>query len=265
MHPRSEMDNGTTPAVTWLIAAHIANDHLKTAIESCLNQTFRDFECLVIANGADATIVAEQVTTWFGSDDRLRVITTDVRHLNFSLSLGLHLARGPLIARMDADDISLPNRLEHQLSFMSTNPLVAVLGTQYEVIDQAGQVIAAVDLPTTDLAIRKRLYFGNPFCHPSVMLRRGVILEAGGYLGGLHAEDYDLWARLARSENIKFANLPTCLLQYRSAGIGVARRARSAYATMGAAQFANCVAGAGWPWGIAALISLSKAMIRGQR
>ena len=259
------MDNGTMPAVTWLIAAHIANDHLKTALESCLNQTVTDFECLLIANGTDAKQVAEQVTTWFGSDDRLRVITTDVRHLNFSLSLGLHLARGPLIARMDADDVSLPNRLEHQLKFMSSNPSVAVLGTQYEVIDQAGQVIEAVNLPTTDLAIRKRLYFGNPFCHPSVMLRRGVILEAGGYLGGLHAEDYDLWARLARSENITFANLPICLLQYRSAGIGVARRACSAYATMGAAQFANFATGTGWRWGVAAIISWGKAMIRGQR
>ena len=121
------MDNETTPTVTWLVAAHIANDHLKTALESCLNQTFSDFECLVIANGTDATQVAEQVTTWFGSDDRLRVITTAVRHLNFSLSLGLHLARGSLIARMDADDVSLPNRLKHQLNFMSSNPSVTVL------------------------------------------------------------------------------------------------------------------------------------------
>ena len=121
------MDNETTPTVTWLVAAHIANDHLKTALESCLNQTFSDFECLVIANGTDATQVAEQVTTWFGSDDRLRVITTAVRHLNFSLSLGLHLARGSLIARMDAGDVSLPNRLTHQLNFMSSNPSVTVL------------------------------------------------------------------------------------------------------------------------------------------
>lgn len=250
------------PAVTWLVATHVANDHLRSAIESCLTQTLEDFECLVIVNGKSADQVSRQVKTWFDHDGRLRVVKTPVRHLNFSLSLGLHLARAPLVARMDADDISLPDRLEKQVAFMTSNPLVAVLGTQYDVIDEAGSVINHVALPTSNKTIRKRLFYGNPFCHPSVMFRRYVVLEAGGYLGGLYAEDYDLWARLAQTSGLEFANLSYTGLLYRSVGAGSARGARMAYATVAAAQFRNFVAGCGWRWGAAALISLAKALLR---
>lgn len=253
------------PAVTWLVATHVANDHLRTAIKSCLTQTFEDFECLVIINGKSADQVTRQVKTWFHHDDRLRVFSTPVRHLNFSLSLGLHLARAPLVARMDADDIALPDRLEKQVAFMTSNPLVAVLGTQYDVIDEAGNVINHVALPTSNKAIRKRLFYGNPFCHPSVMLRRDAVLEAGGYLGGLYAEDYDLWARLALTPGIEFANMSDTGLHYRSVGSGSARGARMAYATVAAAQFRNFTAGYGWRWGTAALISLGKALFKARR
>lgn len=221
-----------------------------------------NFECLVIVNGDSTKQVSEQINTWFSSDERLRVVCTHIRHLNFSLSLGLHLARAPLVARMDADDISLPDRLEKQVAFMTSNPLVAVLGTQYDVIDEAGSVINHVALPTSDKAIRKRLFYGNPFCHPSVMFRRDAVLEAGGYLGGLYAEDYDLWARLAQTPGIEFANLSDTSLQYRSVGAGSARGARMAYATVAAAQFRNFAAGYGWRWGSAALISLGKAVFK---
>jgi len=216
----------------------------------------------VIVNGDAVNEVAKQVQEWFGHDVRLRVRRTSVRHLNFSLSLGLHLARAPLVARMDADDISLPDRLERQVAFMHAHRGVAVLGSQYDVIDSKGKIIQHMAMPTTHKAIKKRLMTGNPFCHPSVMFRRDVVLLAGGYLGGLYAEDYDLWARLCLNPRNEFANLAHTCLQYRSDGVGNARGARLAYATMGAAQFKNFVAGSGWRWGVAALISWCKAVFK---
>ena len=253
------------PTVTWLLATHVVDEHLKTAVESCLNQTMSDFECLIIVNGVSSEKIAQQIRAWFGHDERVVVHTTPVRQLNFSLSLGLHLARAPLVARMDADDVASPDRLQKQVTFMAANPRVAVVGTAYDVIDAAGAVVGHVDLPVSDRLIRQRLFYGNPFCHPSVMFRRELVNEAGGYLGGLHAEDYDLWARLAQMPNVEFANLPETCLSYRSTSIGSARGARMAYATVASAQFRNFVAGFGWGWAMAALISLGKAVFRSNR
>jgi len=261
---QTEFQN-TSPAVTWLLATHIANKHLRIAIDSCLNQTMSDFECLIIANGASADKIANQVRAWFHHESRVHVHTTPVRQLNFSLSLGLHLARAPLVARIDADDVASPDRLEKQVAFMTENPHIAVVGTAYDVIDADGNVIDHVDLPISDRLIRQQLYYGNPLCHPSVMFRREVANDVGGYLGGLYAEDYDLWVRLAQMPHVEFANLPETCLGYRNAGVGSARGARMAYATVASAQFRNFVAGCGWRWGVAAFISLGKAVFRANR
>lgn len=250
------------PAVSWLLCTHVADEQVRLSVQSCLDQTFVDFELLVITNGPAADQVAAVVVGWFGSDTRVRVLTTQVRHLIFSLSLGLHHARAEFIARMDSDDLSKPYRLERQVAFMQQHPELAVLGTAYEIIDAAGLPIEKVSLPTTDLEIRKALIKGNPFCHPSVMFRRQVVLDAGGYLGGLHAEDYDLWIRLSNDPVNKFANLPDVCLGYRSVGVGCARRSRSAYASMASAQFRNFINGQGLLWAFAALLSTVKAFIR---
>ncbi len=250
------------PAVSWLVCTHVADEQLRKALESCISQSFANFECVVVVNGSSAVSVAEAVRSWFGHDSRLRVFTTELRHLTFSLSLGLHHTRAPLVARMDGDDIAMPNRLARQVEFMHTHPSVAVLGSAYDRIDAAGNRIDTITMPSDDAAIRKALLRGNPLCHPSVIFRRDVVLAVGGYLGGLHAEDYDLWARLAMDSTVVFANLPQVYLGYRIVGVGAARRSRWAYASMAASQFRNFVAGAGWSWALAAAISAAKAFIR---
>ena len=110
--------------------------------------------------------------------------------------------------------------------------------------------------------IRRALLRGNPFCHPSVMLRRRVVLNAGGYLGSLDGEDYDLWSRLALDHSLQFANLSESLIGYSATPIGNARRARSAYAATAAAQWRNFIAGAGLVWAGAALWTMAKAIVR---
>lgn len=254
-----------SPKITWVLATHVVNDYVKKAIESCLRQKFTNFECLIIANGEFAEDVATKIKEWFDCDTRIRIVKTDVRELSFSLSLGIHLAKGELIARMDADDISFDDRLQKQMDFMASNPRVVVLGTQYEIIDQNGLVINRVKLPLSNNEIKRKMYFTNPICHPSVVFRRKDILKVGAYLGGLHAEDYDLWVRLSNFPDIEFANLPTTHLQYRSLGIGNARSNRNAYATMAGTQIRNFLAGHGLYWGVASVLSIFKLIIKSKK
>jgi glycosyltransferase involved in cell wall biosynthesis len=251
-----------SPAVSWLLCTHVADDALRRAITSCLDQTFTDFELLLIANGPQNAQVAATVASWFGEEPRLRVLSTDVRYLIFSLNLGLHHARGELVARMDSDDLAYRERLARQFEFMQTHSQVAVLGSAYNLIDTAGRVLRRVEPPLADRDIRRALLRGNPLCHPSVMLRRRVVLDAGGYLGGLDGEDYDLWSRLALDRSLQFANLAEPLIGYSATPIGNARRARSAYAARAAAQWRNFVAGAGLAWAGAALWTMAKAAVR---
>lgn len=115
---------------------------------------------------------------------------------------------------MDADDISKPERLEHQITYLDARPDITVLGTAFELLGDDIQT-KVVTLPTTDKQIRRRLPFAFSICHPTVIFRRKVILKHGGYLGGKHCEDLDLWLRLSRDKSVKFANLPEPLLKYR--------------------------------------------------
>lgn len=249
------------PLVSWILCSHVENSHLKLAIESCLSQTYDNFELIFVANGSNATNVAQAVQNWHGSDHRVRVFMTEIRQLSFSLSLGLHHARGKLIARMDGDDISYANRLERQVDFMSKHPEVMVLGTCYEIIDNDGLVQRQIQLPEQDMQIRRAMFRGNPICHPSVMFRKQAVLEAGGYLGGLHAEDYDLWARLSLNPKYRFANLKEICLRYRVIGVSMARRSRWAYASIASSQFRNFLVGGGERWFFASLISVVKLFI----
>jgi cellulose synthase/poly-beta-1,6-N-acetylglucosamine synthase-like glycosyltransferase len=259
---RGTVLNNEDPAVSWVLCSNVANEQLILAINSCLGQSFKDFELVFVANGEDAEYVAESVKIWFGSDTRLRIFCTQVRHLSFSLALGLHYARGSLIARMDGDDISSLDRLEHQVAFMLAHPEVSVVGTRYEIINQRNCFMRGVNLPQSNKAIRHFLFFSNPLCHPSVMFRKNVVCEAGGYLGGMHAEDYDLWARLALNRNCEFANLERFCLRYRIIGSGDARRSRQAYASMASSQFRNFLLGGGVLWLLSSLISIGKLILR---
>ncbi|NTW32421.1 MAG: glycosyltransferase [Bacteroidetes bacterium] len=189
------------------------------------------------------------------------IYKTDVQHLSFSLAIGLHYAKGEFIARMDSDDISTPDRLELQVEYMINNPDIIVLGTCYELIDYKGHPIKKISLPLYNNDIRRTFIIGNPICHPSVMFRRKEIIDIGGYLGDIYAQDYDLWARLAMNKKYKFANLKKICLQYRVQGSGNARKSRLAYASMAGAQFRNFIYGAGISWFVGALISAFKAVI----
>ncbi len=254
--------NTRPPKVSWLLCSNVANDQLRAAIDSCLQQSFEDFELIVVANGKRAAEVELVVGMWFPHETRLRIFKTEIQHLTFSLSLGLHYARAELIARMDSDDISYRHRLALQVKFMEINPAVVALGTAYDLIDSLGGKLHTVTPPLSDLDIREELPYRNPMCHPTVMLRRSAVTSVGGYLGSIHAEDYDLWVRLAADCQNKFANLPDVCLGYRAISTGTARKARSAYAAMAATQVYAGLMGCSVKWFLGLFISMTKAMSR---
>lgn len=255
------------PLVSWLLCTNRADNLLWRAIDSCLCQTLTNFELLIITNGVEAKLIAKQVEERYIDDDRVCVLVSDIQMLNFNLSLGVWRARGQYIARMDADDVSVPDRLAAQVSFMDKHPEVIVLGSSYELIDAHDRLYGQVSLPCADSEIRTLLITSNPFCHPSVMLRRKAIADAGAYLGGRNAEDYDLWCRLSlmHADIPIFANLSQPLLRYNIDPSGAARRSREAYSNVVASQVRAFLLTGRWRWFLGALISTGKLLFRSTR
>ena len=254
------MENKITPPprVTWLLCTHREDDLLHRAITSCLTQTMPDFELLIIVNGPDIDEIVNRLKRIYKFDDRIKIVGTPVYFLNFSLSWGLHLAKSPFVARMDADDVSRPERLAIQLDYMLANPAVGVLGSSYNLIDSSANVLELVNQPESDKDIRKALKFYNPICHPSVMLRRDAVLSLGGYLGGKNAEDYDLWLRLAMTNRWEFKNLQQPLLFYNVSPAGLARYSREAYANVASAQLRQFLVTRNIMWLMGALVTVLK-------
>ncbi len=257
-----ESNSLEAPLVSWILCTHVDGPLLFNAIESCLSQTYSNFELIIVINGSRIDRIKEQLKSWgFYKNRRIKIYETEVKNLAFSLSLGLHFSCGKYIARMDGDDISYPNRLSFQVGFLENNPDISVLGTAFEVIDLEGSPISVVHHPRNDINIRRAMIFKNPLCHPSVMFRRETVIALGGYLGGYHSEDYDLWVRLSLSSMIKFANLDEVCLGYRSVGVGNARRSRDAYASMAGLQFRSFLMTGKLRWIIATLTSFAKLII----
>ncbi len=202
-----------TPLVSVVLPFRDPGRYLGPAVESVLGQTLRDLELIAIDDGStDGSAAA--LAPLAAADPRLRVVAQEGLGLVPTLNRGLSLARAALVARMDADDISLPERLERQVAFMERHPEVAAVGTAYRVFTDAGLTARASSPPTRPADVRAALASGNVMSHPSIVMRRDAVLGVGGYRAQFRdAEDYDLWLRLARRHDL--ANLPEVLLHYR--------------------------------------------------
>jgi glycosyltransferase involved in cell wall biosynthesis len=185
------------PVVSVIMSVYNGERHLAEAIESILDQTFRDFEFIIINDGStDGT--ADILGRYQRRDERIQVYPQDNHGLIASLNRGVRLAQGACIARMDADDVSLPERLGKQVGFLDLHPQIGVLGSAVQVTDDNGHVYDTWRFPTTPAFLRWSLCFYNPIPHPTVMMRRQAVVRVGGYASDmLHAEDYDLWRRLS--------------------------------------------------------------------
>jgi GT2 family glycosyltransferase len=202
-----------SPLVTVLMPARNAEAFLPSALHSLWSQTLDDFELIVVDDGStDGTsnVLSRQ------TDPRLLVVPGQRDgSIAAALNTGLGLARGRFIARMDADDISVPDRLRVQLSALEGNERVGVIGSNIQFMRHDGRATSRrTHLPISPDGVRLHLHIGNCLPHPSAMLRRDVLESVGGYRTDKPAaEDYDLWLRLmART---RLMNVEACLVHYR--------------------------------------------------
>jgi glycosyltransferase involved in cell wall biosynthesis len=198
------------PKVTVLMPVYDSEQYLREAIESILNQTYKKFEFLIINDGS--TDSSRSIILSY-KDNRIRLIDNEKNiGLTKSLNKGIKLANGEYIARMDADDISLPERLQKQLDYMEQNTRVGVCGSWYKIFDNKDRIVKTLQKSEN---IRISLFFKNSLGHSTVMIRKEHLLVNGLYYDESMemAQDYFLWVRL--SEYTKCYNLPEVLQLYR--------------------------------------------------
>jgi glycosyltransferase involved in cell wall biosynthesis len=189
-----------------------AEQYVGEAVRSISRQTFRDFELIVIDDGSTDRS-PEILQSLANQDSRIAIHRQPNSGVGPSLNFGCSLARGAYVARMDADDISLPRRFEKQVAFLDAHSDVGVLGTWIQDVGQNGEAGPIWPLPTTAATIQWFLMFGNCLAHPTVMMRTDVIKRLQYNPAAAHVEDYDLWIRASRVTNL--ANIPEVLLKYR--------------------------------------------------
>jgi len=202
------------PTISVLMSVYNADRYLAEAIESILNQTLDDFEFLITDDGStDRSLKILQ--RYAAEDSRIKLITRPNTGFVVALNELLALAQGEFIARMDADDVALPQRFAQQVALLRREPMVVCVGGAQDKIDEAGRVLIHHEDPLHDTEIQRMALCGKvPINHPSAMMRRKAILQVGGYDAALYpAEDLDLWLRLG--EIGKLANLPETVLKYR--------------------------------------------------
>lgn len=210
------------PAVSVLMAVRNGAAYLDESLASLAEQTFEDFEIVVVDNGStDGT--AGIIREWTRREPRLRVFRLDHRGVSASRNMAAAKARAPLFAQLDADDLALPHRLARQVAVMNARPLLALLGSAVELIDARGRRIGSLRRPLGDAKLRSFLREGCAFVHSSVIMRRDAFFAAGGYRAGLErAEDFDLWLRMAGQGEL--ANLAEPLVRYRMHDLSTSAR-----------------------------------------
>lgn len=199
------------PKISMIMCVYNGERYLREAIESILNQTFTDFEFIIVDDGSIDRSV-DIITSY--SDQRIHLVCNET-NLGFPAApnKGLAMASGVYIARMDQDDISLPERFARQVDFLDSHPDIGVLGSAIRIIDNYGTPSRIHRFPSEPALVKWCLYFQRPgIVHPVVMMRRKLVEQIAGYKLK-YAQDYDLWARLRGIT--RFSNLPDILLYYR--------------------------------------------------
>ncbi len=204
------------PHVSVAMSVFNGERFLGQAIESVLAQTFADFEFLILDDGSrDGT--RQIIESYAARDSRIRRLFRENRGLVASLNELLAQAQAPLIARMDADDICMPERFARQIAFLADHPDHGVVGTWAEDIDEHDQPypLKVPHHPASHEGFLDAIERGHPLlCHPAVMFRKDLVLGVGGYHRAFrHCEDLDLWLRLASIT--KLCSLPERLIRYR--------------------------------------------------
>ena len=201
------------PKISVVMSVHNGAEHLQESIDSIFHQTFSDFEFIVI-DDASSDATAEILQAFITKDDRIRIITNEINlGLAASMNKGLRIAIGKYIARLDADDLSLPERLGIQYNYLENHPEYFLIGSGSIIIDKFGKEYAIHRFPSDEDTLRKNIIHKNQFRHPSIMFRND---KEHFYREKFYtAQDYDLILRLL-SEGKRFINIPDLLVKYRT-------------------------------------------------
>ena len=203
-----------SPAITVLMCIYNGEKYLKEAIDSMISQSFKDYEFSIINDGS--TDNSREIILSY-NDPRIKLIDNE-RNVGLARSLnkGIEQARGKYIARMDADDISINDRLLIQASFLDKNPDIGIVGSNIEVIDIKGNTLFQKVFFEKPILIKWGMFFGSPIAHPTVMIRSKIFKELGCRYNEefFVSQDYELWISLF--DKVNFANVPKSLLKYRS-------------------------------------------------
>jgi len=205
------------PLISVIMSVYNSEKYLVRAIESILYQTFPDFEFIVIDDGSTDRSL-EIMQAYAKQDDRLRIIVNENNQgLARSLNIGIANAKGEFIARMDADDISFPDRLQKQLSFLLAHPEIMILGGSQVFIDHDGKETYALSFSNQQSVLRWNMLLGNGLIvsHPTVMIRREFLITIGGYSDLKAAQDFEIWTRLFNEKVLPIRNLDDVILYYR--------------------------------------------------
>jgi glycosyltransferase involved in cell wall biosynthesis len=215
------------PVISVLMTVFNAGRFFEPSIRSILNQTFRNFEFLIV-DDASTDGSADAAEKWAARDPRIRLIRNpENKGQTACLNQGLSLARGRWIARQDADDLAHPSRLARQHRFLTIYPDVVLLGTNGRIIDAHDRLVGLLDAPLSQQGITWTSPFLNPFMHTSVMFRADIIRDQfGGYNEDYRiAQDYELWTRVIATHEA--ANLPQRLVCYRHLATSLSKAERN--------------------------------------
>jgi glycosyltransferase EpsE len=200
--------------VTFIMSVFNEESVLSSAIESILKQSYQDWLLIIVDDGC--TDNSQKLVNYYANNDKRITCTINKSNkgLAYSLNKAVEGSSSKYIARMDADDICLPNRLETQLQYLEHHPEVDVLGTGAQVLNVNNSKTIVLK-PESHNAILNSIEKTNPFFHSSVMMRRSFVESMNGYdTKCLRAQDYDLWLRGV--DKFKYHNLPEVLMTYSS-------------------------------------------------
>jgi glycosyltransferase involved in cell wall biosynthesis len=207
------MEESPDIKISVVLAVYNAETYLKEAINSILSQTFRDFEFVIVNDGS--TDSTSEIISGY-DDSRIVCLDNEInKGLIYSLNKGLSESKGKYIARMDADDVALPQRLQVQFDFMESHPEIGICGSIVEVFYDDSDKRKIIRFPEDEEAVRAYAYFQAPFCHPTVMMRKDIIdryhIEYPSDF--FRTEDYAMWVNLLNYT--QGYNIQSVLLHYR--------------------------------------------------
>ncbi len=199
------------PLVSIILPVYNGAAYLAEAIESIITQTYQNLEIIILNDGS--TDASQAIISSF-NDHRIIAIQQDNIGLAETLNKGIKLAKGEYMARQDADDISLPDRIQKQINYLQSHPEILVLGTRAKIFKDQGQYIGEHKHALNAAELHFDILFENPFVHSSIMFKKIHIEKLGYYnTDRSYFEDWELWSRFVEIGNI--GNLKSNLVEYR--------------------------------------------------